>query len=161
MSILKQLQIIIDEKEDFRDAHDAPSADHDDVKTKMDESGDFSLREVVLGYHLVPKEFFTPAGVRYYNTPEGRESAAAIDEISRAINNGHERTITAYRAVPLYVDIDKLIKGDWVTFSKKYAIGHGEHRFGENKYKLIVQEVSPDEVWWDGNDINEWGYDPT
>lgn len=26
-------------------------------------------------------------------------------------------------------------------------------------YRIIKNEVSIEEVWWDGNDINEWGYD--
>ena len=49
--------------------------------------------------------------------------------------------------------------GDWVTPSKSYAIEHGEHRFGEGRYRIIEQEVEPHHLWWDGNDIREWGFD--
>lgn len=149
--------------EDFRDAHTAPSKDTRPIKDKMEDGGDFSLREVVQGYHNQPSDYFDPrTGPRYYvyNNITGRQSLAAINNIKRALSNGIERTITAYRAVPKSVDIDKLIPGDWITFSKQYAIDHGERRFGEDEYRIIEQEVSPDDVWWDGNDINEWGYDP-
>ena len=48
--------------------------------------------------------------------------------------------------------------GDWVTPSKDYAKMHGEHRL-EGKYRIIEDEVSVNELWWNGNDSREWGFD--
>jgi len=163
MSILTHLHKLLLEDEDFRDGHAAPRADHDSVEDKMENGGDFSLREVVQGYHNQPDDYFDPKlGPRYYmyKDTEGMQAYSAIDNVRRALKNGIDRNIIAYRAVPNDVPINKLIPGDWVSFSKNYAINHGESRFGEDEYKIIEQEVTPDEVWWDGNDIREWGYDP-
>ena len=35
---------------------------------------------------------------------------------------------------------------------------HGEHRL-EGKYRIIEDEVSVNELWWDGNDSREWDFD--
>jgi len=150
------------EEEEFRDGHSAPRKDTTDVKVKMEDGGDFSLREVAQGYHIQPDDYFDPrTGARdyMYNDTPGRQSASAIDNVRRALKNDIERNVQAYRSVPNDVDVNKFINGDWISFSKQYAINHGEHRFGEGEYKIIEQTVTPDEVWWDGNDINEWGYD--
>ena len=56
------------------------------------------------------------------------------------------------------VNSNALNNGDWITFSKKYAQVHGDSNLGGD-YRIIEQKVSPNEVWWDGNDIREWGYD--
>ena len=47
---------------------------------------------------------------------------------------------------------------DWVTPSKHYADMHGKNTLEWN-YKIISEEVPADELRWDGNDINEWGFD--
>jgi len=163
MSIFNLLAEALQETEDFRDAHSAPRADHRDAEIKLKNGGDFSLSEVAIGHHNQPSDYFDPkTGPRHYmyNDREGMESLTAIDNIIRGIKNGiTNRTITTYRAIPNSVTNEKLIDGDWVSFSKQYAINHGESRIGEDEYKIIEQEVSPDDVWWDGNDIREWGYD--
>lgn len=63
-----------------------------------------------------------------------------------------------YRAVPTSVKEGKLRNGDWVTPSRAYAEMHGESRL-KGQYRIIEDEVSASELWWDGNDVNEWGYD--
>ena len=147
----------------FRDAHASPTFDDTPIKKRMEEGGDFNLLEVVKGQHNQPKDYFDTNGPRYYsyNDQEGMESSTAIDNIKRAFNSGNldGKTITAYRVVPNDVNVDKLIDGDWISFSKQYALNHGDSRFGDGAYKIIKQEVSPKDVWWDGNDIREWGYD--
>ena len=52
----------------------------------------------------------------------------------------------------------KLRNGDWVTPSKKYADIHGNNRL-EGKYRIIEDEVPATQLWWDGNDANEFGFD--
>lgn len=153
----KSVEEFIDSQGNFRDGHVAPSFDDTPVKQRVEDGGDFSLAEVVKGYHTQPKDYFDPqVGPRYYmyNDQIGMESLTAINSVKRGA-----KTITAYRAIPKEIKADKLIDGDWISFSKKYVVDHGESRFGEGEYKIIKQEVKPTEVWWDGNDIREWGYD--
>lgn len=153
----------IDAMGTFRDMHTAPSAEFTSVEERMEEGGDFSLLEVAQGYHTQPSDYFSPlVGARYYSydDPIGMESFYAIREVMDKVSEGIEDIkITAYRAVPKEIETDKLIDYDWITFSKRYAIQHGESRFGEGEYKIIKQSVDIKNVWWDGNDINEWGYD--
>ena len=63
-----------------------------------------------------------------------------------------------FRAVPSSVNEGKLRNGDWVTPSRAYAKMHGEHRLGGD-YRIIEDEVPVNELWWDGNDSREWGFD--
>jgi len=153
----------IGETESFKDAHTAPSFDSRTAREKIKDGGDFNLVEVSKGKHNQPEDYFdSRVGARYYgyNDKAGMESFTAIDNIIRAEKNGiKDRTITAYRTIPKDVNLNKLENGEWVTFSKEYAKQHGERRFGEGEYKIVKQEVKPKDVWWDGNDINEWGYD--
>lgn len=153
----------VDHFSDFRDGHGAPSRDIEDKEIKMDTGGDFSLLEVAQGFHNQPDDYFnSKTGPRsyYYSDTSGMQSYTAINNVIRSLKAGRENnTITAYRAIPKDVNIDELKDYDWVSFSEKYTIDHGESRFGENGYKIIKQEVPIKDVWWDGNDIREWGYD--
>lgn len=141
----------------FRDAHAAPGKSDLPVNKRIEEGGDFNLTEVIKGKHNQPSDYFdSQLGPRYYgyDNQSGMESLTAINNVKRG-----SQTITAYRVVPNNVKINKLIDGDWISFSQKYADDHGLARFGEGEYKIIKQEVSPKDVWWDGNDIREWGFD--
>lgn len=141
----------------FKDLHVAPSFDDTAVEDRMESGGDFSLAELAQGHSTQPADYFDPkVGARYYgyNTPEGMESYRAI----RSVLDGKAKSLIAYRTVPKDLPVDTIGNGEWVTFSKKYAEGHGNNRF-DGDYKIIELEVTPDQVWWDGNDINEWGYD--
>ena len=61
--------------------------------------------------------------------------------------------------MPNSLEVNELIDRDWVTLSKDYADKHGLARFGKGEYKIIEQDVPINKLWWDGNDINEIGYD--
>ena len=81
----------------------------------------------------------------------------AIENVRDVIENGRN-TITMYRSVPSSVKEGKFRNGDWITPSRKYAEDNAElHGWGKD-YRVIEQEVPVDEVWFDGNDIAEWGY---
>lgn len=158
-NILQQNEFV---NQDFRDGHRAPSSDGTPVEQRLEDGGDFSLAEVAKGQHNQPNDYFGTTGPRMYgyDTLAGHQSHTAIDNIIRAVKAGKTGlTIMAYRAVPADLPINALINGDWISFSEQYVIEHGEHRFGEGNYKIIKQEVPITDVWWDGNDINEWGYD--
>jgi hypothetical protein len=148
---------------DFRDAHTAPSKDIESTEYRKEQAGNFNLKEVAQGIHNVPEDYFEPnIGARYYayRDNQGMQSYTAINNIIRGLKAGkQDLKIIAYRAIPIDLDLNTLLDFDWVTFSKDYAINHGESRFGENAYKIIEQDVSIEDVWWDGNDIREWGYD--
>lgn len=81
----------------------------------------------------------------------------AIENIRQAIQSKSD-TITMYRSVPSDVKEGSFRNGDWVTPSYGYAVDNANvHSWGDS-YRIIEQKVSVDEIWWDGNDIAEWGY---
>ena len=81
----------------------------------------------------------------------------AIDNVRNAIQKKSE-TITMYRSVPSDVKEGSFRNGDWVTPSRDYAVDNAKvHGWGDN-FNIIEQKVPVDEIWWDGNDIAEWGY---
>ena len=122
------------------------------------EGGAVNVLDIEQGYSPQPDNYFTNLRVYGNDTPHGRESASAIYRAIQSIKSGKNPKIKVYRAVPSTVKEGKLRNGDWVTPSKKYAEMHGNHRL-EGDYRIIEQEVSAEDLWWDGNDINEWGYD--
>ncbi len=83
-----------------------------------------------------------------------RESIDAI----RAAKASRSNTITIYRAVPKSVKEKSARNGDWVTLSEAYAKLHITLQDWDGA-RIIKQTVPMEHVWWDGNDINEWGYD--
>lgn len=149
----------------WRDSHQAPGMQYETLEESLDESGDTTLSEVARGFHNQPDDYFdSRVGARYYmyDDKSGHESLRAINKIKTVIESGKnpkDLKVTVYRSVPKNVEVDSLINDDWVSLSETYAINHGEHRFGENEYKTIKQEVPLNHLWWDGNDIREWGYD--
>lgn len=81
----------------------------------------------------------------------------AIENVRNAIQK-KSKTITMYRSVPADVKEGSFRNGDWVTPSRSYAVDNAKvHGWGDN-YNIIEQKVPVDEIWWDGNDIAEWGY---
>ena len=81
----------------------------------------------------------------------------AISNVRNAINK-KSKTITMYRSVPADVKESTFRNGDWVTPSRGYAVDNAKvHGWGDD-YNIIEQKVPVDEIWWDGNDIAEWGY---
>ena len=144
-------------------AWSAPSnpgyASAEERRNALQDSGtDINVSDIAAGYSSQPDDYFTNLCAYGNDTPHGRESADAINDAIENLRNGHSPMIKVYRAVPKSVKEGKMRNGDWVTPSRKYAQMHGENRL-EGDYRIIEQEVSADHLWWDGNDINEWGYD--
>ena len=173
-AIAKVLQNIVDAKnnplkfmaENFRDYHSAPGMmGYDNVDEAIEDAADTNLSEIARGKHLVPDDYFK-IGSRYpgHNTKIGTESKnailKAIDKLKKSADP-KSVTVKMYRAIPKDITLNHLIANDWITPSKSYAISHGESRFGEGEYKIIEEDVPAHHIWWDGNDINEWGFDPT
>jgi site-specific DNA-cytosine methylase len=120
---------------------------------------DVNLEDIALGYTPQPDDYFSHPERYSQNTPYGLESVTAINTAIDAIKNGEKDVkVKVYRAVPTSVKEGKLRNGDWVTPSKKYAEMHGTNRL-EGKYRIIEDEVPANQLWWDGNDANEFGFD--
>ena len=120
---------------------------------------DVNLEDMALGYTPQPDDYFSHPERYSQNTPHGLESVKAINTAIDAIKNGEKDVkVKVYRAVPTSVKEGKLRNGDWVTPSKKYAEMHGTNRL-EGKYRIIEDEVPATQLWWDGNDANEFGFD--
>ena len=120
---------------------------------------DVNLEDIALGYTPQPDDYFSHPERYSQNTPHGLESVKAINAAIDAIKNGEKDVkVKVYRAVPTSVKEGKLRNGDWVTPSKKYADIHGNNRL-EGKYRIIEDEVPANQLWWDGNDVNEFGFD--
>lgn len=119
---------------------------------------DVNITDIANGYSQQPSDYFTNLRAYGTDTAHGRESAEAINKAIDEVRNGKDPMVKVYRAVPKSVKEGKLRNGDWVTPSRKYAEMHGDNRL-EGDYRIIEQEVPASQIWWDGNDINEWGFD--
>ena len=137
-----------------------PQYESDEARrADIENSPDVNLEDIALGYNLQPDDYFDNPRAYMNNTAYGLESAHAIKNALDAIKNGEKDVnVKVYRAVPTSVKEGKLRNGDWVTPSKKYAEMHGDHRL-EGKYRIIEDEVPANQLWWDGNDANEFGFD--
>lgn len=89
----------------------------------------------------------------------GRDTAtlASLRNLTNVAKQG-KRTIKMYRAVDAKIKENSFRNGDWITPSREYAQRHIWLQ-DWSKGRIIEQEVSIDDIWWNGDDINEWGYD--
>ena len=124
-----------------------------------EDSPDLNVEDMAAGYSNQPEDIFVHPDKYSQGLSTSKESGKAIQTAIDDIRNGKKEVkIKVYRAVPTSVKESKLRNGDWVTPSKEYAEMHGNNRL-EGKYRIIEDEVPAGELWWDGNDVNEWGFD--
>ena len=121
-----------------------------------DYDGDQSLGDYInRGIDAMNLDFIALDSRNYRSADPMRKEA--IENVRNAIQK-KSKTITMYRSVPADVKEDSFRNGDWVTPSRSYAVDNAKvHGWGDN-YNIIEQKVPVDEIWWDGNDIAEWGY---
>lgn len=123
------------------------------------DSPDLSLEDISLGYTMQPDDIFDHPERYMQSDSTSKEAARAIKATLNALKKGNkDAKIKVFRAVPLSVKEGRLRNGDWVTPSRAYADMHGKHRL-EGEYRVIEEEVPAKDLWWDGNDVREWGYD--
>lgn len=123
------------------------------------DSPDLSLEDISLGYTMQPDDIFDHPERYMQSDSTSKEAARAIKATLNALKKGNkDAKIKVFRAVPLSVKEGRLRNGDWVTPSRAYADMHGNHRL-EGEYRVIEEEVPAKDLWWDGNDVREWGYD--
>ena len=133
---------------EFKMAHRAPSYDEDGYdKSMVDVANNRDQIRESLNEQL-----------RMNRDRSRDESAAAIEQALDAIERGENPTVTIYRAVPKSLKEGRIRNGDWVTLSENYAKNHGNHVL-EGDYRIMKEVVPAENLYWDGNDINEWGYD--
>ena len=124
-----------------------------------EDSPDLNVEDMAAGYSNQPEDIFVHPDKYSQGLPTSKESGKAIQTAIDDIRNGKKEVkIKVYRAVPTSVKESNLRNGDWVTPSKEYAEMHGNNRL-EGKYRIIEEEVPAGELWWDSNDVNEWGFD--
>lgn len=84
-----------------------------------------------------------------------KESLAAL----KGIKDNPDAEVTIYRAVPK--GVKNINEGDWVSLSKTYAKEHGMHETDAKKdMPVISKKVKAKDIGWDGNDLNEFVYNP-
>ena len=152
-----------DENNEYRMQHRAPSNpgyESDEARRNDIENGpDVNLEDIALGYNRQPDDYFTNPRGYGNDTPHGRESTDAVaNALSSIRQGGRDVTVKVYRAVPTTMKEGKLRNGDWVSLSRRYAEMHGNHALN-GKYRIMEDEVPAKDIWWDGNDVNEFGYD--
>jgi hypothetical protein len=123
------------------------------------------------GYHTAPRRadgFGAPATdveemmPDFYERPNiyttgmptaDKESVSAL----MAIRGKPTKPVTIYRAVP--EGVDEINPGDWVTMSPTYA---KQHLLSNLEAGHVISRTIPaGDLWFDGDSINEFGYDPT
>ena len=130
-----------------------------------DFEGDWSLAdELVHGIEMGSLDFRLSDRELNHADRSRREAIQNLRNVRARVNAGEKDVrITMYRSVPAGVVEGEFRNGDWVTPSRLYAeenaAVHGGYPGWENGYRIIEQEVPIEDVWWDGNDIAEWGYD--
>ena len=133
------------------------------------ENGDaltWNLEDIAHGYANQPLEMYE-VGSWFYRvaTPEQKQTIAVIDnaitEMKRQIAE-HGKVVdmpkvTVYRAVPKDV-VSAFRNGDWISLSRDYAVSHGKNAL-HGEYSIQKMEVPAHQIWTDGNDMSEWGFD--
>ena len=142
-----------------------PRGPQDDLPIRLDDLTKSTTGEQA-GY---PADFYSANGPRFYAPgPQfsGDEFGQANRESYRAImavRGKPDAEVTIYRAVPNDPNITTINEGDFVTLSPTYAKLHaasGYGRSGDDSGKIISQKVKVRDIYFDGNDVNEFGFFP-
>lgn len=118
--------------------------------------GGAPAHDVTKGGEIYPDDFYSSKGLNYYGTGDTAADKQSYD-ILKKLKGKPDATVMIYRAIPKSEKADKINSGDWVTLSKIYAENHGEHSLDGN-YKLLSKEVKANEIFTNGDSLNEFGY---
>jgi hypothetical protein len=131
-----------EETDSYRMRHSAPR--------RADEFGSpaTDVEEMMPGFYENPNLY----GSGYAQAD--KESRSAI----MAIRGKPNAPVTIYRAVP--EGVDKINPGDWVTLSPTYAKEHGRSNVSSG-FDVLSKVIPAKDLWFDGDSVNEFGYDPT
>jgi hypothetical protein len=131
-----------EETDDYRMRHQAPRR-ADEFGSPATNIGD----EMMPGFYEKPQLY----GSAYEQSD--KESRSVL----MSIRDKPNAPVTIYRAVP--ESVDKINPGDWVTLSPTYAKEHLRSNLSSGG-KVLSQVIPAKDLWFDGNSINEFGYDP-
>ena len=116
-----------------------------------------------------PSDFYSGQGQRLYaqgprfaDDEFGLSNQQSYRAIQAARGNP-DAEVTIYRGVPNEEGITSINAGDFVTLSPKYAELHASSGYGprgEDAGKVISQKVKVKDVYFAGDDVNEFGYFP-
>jgi hypothetical protein len=130
------------ETDNYRMRHQAP--------TRAD---DFGSPATNIGDEMMPGFYENPNLYGSSYDQADKESRSVL----MSIRNKPNAPVTIYRAVP--EGVDKINPGDWVTLSPTYAKEHLRSNV-LNGGKVLSQVVPAKNLWFNGDSINEFGYDP-
>ena len=130
------------EGDDYRGTHKAPSG----------ENGEGSLDAMDRTY---PEDLYSAQGARYYGS--GDNTDKRMHELIMKFRGKPDAMVTVYRAVPKGVDAS-IIKGDWVTPLREYAVLHGNR--WEQGMTILEKKVKASELFTEGNSLYEFGWSP-
>lgn len=146
--------------EDFRMDHHAPANPGGSTVKEHDKAGSINLRDLAGESRMLPSDYFDHADWYNDGSPSSLDSFYKIRRIVEKLRTGASASgIRIYRAIPKNVKEDTPRNGDWVTPSRLYAEEHGMTNIGTGQYRIQIKFASLDSLWWNGDDINEWGYD--
>ena len=132
---------------DYRMQH-RPRGPMDDDPIRLD-----NLTRSTKGDAVIPEDFYSPQGLRYYANPNYKADVESFNLIQK-LKGKPDAEVTIYRGVPK--GIKDINEGNWVTLSKQYAKDHSSRSSGD----VIKKKVKVKDIFWDGNDVNEFGYFP-
>ena len=93
---------------------------------------------------------------KYNKLPKGVDNWSDKNEYYEYLNDEIEYLSNQ----PDEIYKSKINSGDWVTINLEYAKQHGYSNLN-NSFKIIKKIVPAKDLWWEGADINEWGYAPS
>ena len=142
-----------------------PRGPKDETPVRLDDLTKSTTGESA-GY---PDDFYTLQGQRIYaqgpKFPGDEFGSSNLESynIIKNIRNKPNAEVTIYRAVPNDKSIKTINSGDFVSLSKQYAKSHaagGYGEGGEEAGKILSKKVKVKDIYWDQNDVNEFGYFP-
>lgn len=152
--------------DEWRMMHRAPGREgYDTPQERLEAGAGISVVDMADGYTYLPSDYWDAAWL-YGNNYDVAHSEA-FSKMSRALREAEEwragkrrrePSVWMYRAVPKDVKGDYFQNGDWLTPSMTYAKMHGQSNIN-GAYRIVKNPVPVSCVFFNGDDICEWGYD--
>ena len=120
------LRLMEEDENDYRGQHQAP----------MQADGAPAYDVTLNG--IYPKDFYGPAGFRYY-ADTGEVGASNSFGLVQRLHNHPNARLSIYRAVPK--GVRGINRGDWVAISRGYAVDHGKSAL-QSSYSLLTRTVA-------------------
>lgn len=152
--------------EEWRMMHRAPAPDgYKSAEERVEACAGISVLDMADGFTYLPGDYWEN-GWMYSDLDDAahRESFHKMREALqaakawRAGKRKSEPLVRMYRAMPKDIKGDNFINGDWLTPSRLYAVMHGQSNV-DGGYRIVERAVPVSQVYFNGDDICEWGYD--